>query len=121
MLGGGTVTKVGDAIVKHPGDELIVPCPCGESHRFFTAEDRGKLGLHVTNISGAEVHHHEQMTEIYYVLCGEGQIELDGELVDVRPKTVILIPPGVRHRGIGTFTVIVVYDHPEAHQSDTHH
>lgn len=109
------------AIVRHPGEEKIVPCPCGESHRFFTAEDGGELGLHVTSISGAQPHFHKTMTEVYYVLEGSGQIELDGEVQDVRPNTVILIPPRVKHRGIGDFKVIVVYSHPELHQTDTFH
>ena len=28
------------AIVRQPGQEIVVPCSCGESHRFFTAEDK---------------------------------------------------------------------------------
>jgi len=109
------------AIVRHEGEEQVVPCPCGESHRFFTAEDGGALGLHVTSISGADPHYHEEITEVYYVLEGKGQIELDDEIHEVRPGTVILIPPKVVHRGIGDFKVIVAYDHPEAHENDTHH
>jgi len=108
-------------IVRHTGEEQVVSCPCGESHRFFTAEDGGKLGLHVTSICGAEVHFHNQMTEVYYVLEGSGQIELDGKISDVKQGTVILIPPGVKHRGLGEFKVIVVYDRPELHQEDTFH
>ena len=110
--------RIGKAIVKYPGDEMVVPCPCGESHRFFTAQDGGELGLHRTVISGAEPHYHKRITEIYYVLEGKGQVELDGETVDVEPGTVVLIPPMVIHRGIGDFQVIVAYNHPEAHQTD---
>ena len=110
-----------DAVVKHPGEEKVVPCSCGESHRFFTADDGGKLGLHVTSICGAKTHFHKKMTEVYFVLEGSGQIELNGQVHEVKPGTCILIPPGVKHRGIGDFKVIVVYDHPELHQTDTFH
>ena len=109
------------AVVKYPGEEEVAPCPCGESHRFFTAEDAAALGLHVTSISGAEPHCHRIMTEVYYVLEGSGQIVLDGETHEVRPGTAILIPPGVFHHGVGDFKVVVVYDHPEVHQTDTYH
>ena len=109
------------AIVRQPGEEKVVQCPCGDSHRFFTGEDGGALGLHVTSICGAEPHHHNTMTEVYYVVEGSGQIELDSQLHDVSPGTTILIPPGVEHRGIGNFSVVIVYDHPELHDTDMHH
>ena len=46
------------------------------------------------------------MTEIYLVLEGEGQIELDGEVISVKPMTTILIKPGCRHRAIGEMKII---------------
>ena len=99
----------------------VVPCPCGESERFFTAEDGANLGLHRTTIAYAEPHVHKVMTETYYVIEGNGAIVLDGERYEVGPGTAILIPPGVVHNGEGTYRVIVVYDHPELHKTDTHH
>ncbi|NIO22062.1 MAG: cupin domain-containing protein [Candidatus Aenigmarchaeota archaeon] len=118
---GLTMEKDMKRLIKYPGDEIVVPCPCGESHRFFTVEDGGELGLHVTSICGAESHKHGTITELYYVLEGTGEIELDGERFEVYPGTVILIPPGFVHRGIGNFKVIVAYNHPELHQSDVVH
>ena len=35
------------------------------------------------------------------ILEGEGFIELDGEMVPVKPMTAVMIKPGCRHRGIG--------------------
>lgn len=46
------------------------------------------------------------MTEIYVVLEGEGQIELDGQLHPVKPMTAIYIPPGCRHRAIGNLRIL---------------
>ena len=98
-----------------------VPCPCGMSERFFTAEDGAMLGLHRTTISDAEPHFHREMTETYYVLSGGGAIWLDGVCYPVAEGTSILIRPGVVHRGEGEYQVIVVYTHPELHETDTHH
>jgi mannose-6-phosphate isomerase-like protein (cupin superfamily) len=45
-----------------------------------------------------ERHHHAEAEEIYYVVEGAGEMELDG---DRRPVTVgdaVLIPPGARHQ-----------------------
>ena len=41
------------------------------------------------------------MTEIYYVLEGEGEIELDDEVCPLSPGMAILIKPGCRHRAVG--------------------
>ncbi len=98
-----------------------VPCPCGKSERFFTAEDGAELGFHRTTISGAKPHFHRVMTEIYYVLTGKGAIWLDGVRHPVVPGTSILIRPGVVHHGEGEYQVIVAYTHPELHETDTHH
>lgn len=40
------------------------------------------------------------MTEIYVVLEGEGTMELDGEIIPIRPMTSVMIKPGCRHRAI---------------------
>ena len=65
--------------------------------------------LHVVDISqDAKTHYHKKLTEIYYFLEGEGQMELDGEMIPVRPMTSILIKPGCRHRAVGNLRVLVV-------------
>jgi mannose-6-phosphate isomerase-like protein (cupin superfamily) len=79
-----------------------VPCPCGSARRAFVDETEKVASLHVVNISrDARVHYHKRTTEIYYILEGEGQIELDGMRFDVSPGSSIMIKPGCRHRAIG--------------------
>ena len=86
-----------------------VPCPCGMSQRAFTDEPEKVASLHVVDISvDARKHYHKKLTEIYYVLEGSGQMELDDELVDVGPGSTILIKPGCRHRAIGKMKLINV-------------
>jgi len=63
---------------------------------------------HVVDISAdSRCHYHKKLTEIYYVLDGQGQMELDGELFDLTPGAVVLIKPGCRHRAVGNLRVIV--------------
>jgi mannose-6-phosphate isomerase-like protein (cupin superfamily) len=86
-----------------------IACPCGEARRAFADDPAGVASLHVVDISvDARVHYHKRMTEIYYVLDGEGQIELDGERHAVRPGDAILIKPLCRHRAIGRLRVLNV-------------
>lgn len=48
--------------------------------------------------TGTVRHHHRIAEEIYYLLEGEGTMELDGEVREVRAGDAILIPPGAWHQ-----------------------
>ena len=90
-------------------DVTPVPCPCGMSRRAFTDDPDKIASLHVVDISiNAKTHYHKKLTEIYYILEGAGQMELDGELVDVGPGSTVLIKPGCRHRAIGKMRILNV-------------
>jgi mannose-6-phosphate isomerase-like protein (cupin superfamily) len=45
-----------------------------------------------------ERHYHAASEELYYLLDGEGEMEVDGERARVGPGDAILIPPGARHQ-----------------------
>ncbi|MEZ5330102.1 MAG: cupin domain-containing protein [Verrucomicrobiales bacterium] len=80
-----------------------VPCPCGQARRAFGDDPEQLATLHLVDIkTDARTHYHKRMTEIYVVLEGEGEIELDGECFPVKPMTSVMIKPGCRHRAIGT-------------------
>ena len=82
-------------------------CPCGFARRAFAGEPDNVASLHAVDIQqDARTHYHKRMTEIYLVLEGEGQLELDGQLVPVKPMTAIYIKPGCRHRAIGKLKII---------------
>jgi len=42
-------------------------------------------------------HYHAASEEIYFVLAGEGELEVDGEWRQLRPGDAALIPPGSWH------------------------
>lgn len=85
-----------------------VKCPCGRARRGFASEDNALATLHMTEISAeSRVHYHKKLTEIYLVLDGEGRMELDGEVVPVRPMTAVFIKPGCRHRAVGQLRVAI--------------
>ena len=44
-----------------------------------------------------ERHYHSVSEEIYFVLKGQGEMELDGETRFLRPGDAVLIPPGGWH------------------------
>ena len=84
-----------------------VPCPCGFAKRAFAVPDNQTATLHVVDIQeDSRTHYHKKMTEIYLVLEGEGQMELDGKLFPLKPMTSIFIKPGCRHRAIGKLKIV---------------
>jgi mannose-6-phosphate isomerase-like protein (cupin superfamily) len=88
-----------------------VPCPCGSARRAFAQVEDFPGTIHVTEISAdAQSHYHRRLTETYYFLeCDAGaKMELNGELLPVRPGMCILIRPGTRHRAVGIMKVLIV-------------
>ena len=91
-------------------DELdTLRCPCGVTRRAFISPDNPVATLHLLDVQiDARLHYHKKLTEIYLVLEGEGSLELDGQLVPVKPMTAVMIKPGCRHRAVGKLRVAVI-------------
>ncbi|HUQ93022.1 MAG TPA: cupin domain-containing protein [Bryobacteraceae bacterium] len=88
-----------------------VECPCGIARRAFSEVKEYPATIHVTQISAdAQLHYHKRLTETYYFLeCGpDAKMQLNDEIVPVRPGMCILIPPCVRHRAVGKMKVLIV-------------
>ncbi len=49
--------------------------------------------------------HHHAPEEVYYVIEGEGRIEIDGAVSPIGPRAALFIPPNARHRAVNTGTV----------------
>lgn len=91
-------------------DEIdAVACPCGQTRRAFAADDNPVATIHMVDISkDSRAHYHKKLTEIYLVLEGEGHMELDGDIVPLRPMTAVFIKPGCRHRAVGPLRIVNV-------------
>ena len=88
-----------------------VPCPCGTARRAFADAPEFPGTIHITEISlDAKLHHHRTLTETYYILeCEPGaRMQLDEDVIPLRPGICVMIPPGVRHRAIGRMKVLIV-------------
>lgn len=90
-------------------DIPAVPCPCGSAKRAFQTESDGVASMHIVEIKeDSELHYHKRMTEFYFVLEGQGKIELDGQLFDIGPGSAVMIKPLCRHRAIGQLKILNV-------------
>ena len=87
-----------------------VPCPCGTARRAFADVEDFPGTVHVTEICmSAKLHYHKQLTETYYFLeCdADAPMQLDDEIIDVKPGMSIMIRPGTRHRALGKMKVLI--------------
>lgn len=92
-------TSVGKGyLVRRLEEAPTVPCPCGESTRPLTRAETPVCNLHITFIRDSVKHYHKQCTEVYYILDGRGKMELNGDVIDIAPGTMVYIEPDTRHR-----------------------
>ena len=108
-------------IIRHEDEAPKEKSACGYRYRLLSQDDKDIAAwAHAVDIDGAKLHYHKIATELYYVLSGEGKVVLDGEEQDVRPGSMIHIPPGVIHGAIGKMRVLVV-GIPDIDDSDVYY
>ncbi|MFO0901750.1 MAG: cupin domain-containing protein [Pirellulales bacterium] len=88
-----------------------VRCPCGTARRAWADVADFPVTMHVTEIAAdARLHYHRRLTETYYFLeCqSDARMQLDDQIIPVKPGMSILIRPGTRHRALGKMRVLIV-------------
>ena len=107
--------------VRRAEDVPPVPCPCGQSTRIVTAADGLGCSFHITEIFDSVRHYHQNCSEIYFILDGRGQMELNGDCVEVSQGTVVTISPGTRHRLVSEAGIrTIVFGVPAFDPDDEH-
>lgn len=96
-----------DYIYRRIEDVPSIPCPCGSSTRIITREDTPVANIHVTHITDSTRHYHKEVTEFYFILEGEGKMELGKDVVELKPGVTILIPPMMAHRAYGDIKCLI--------------
>ncbi len=67
-------------------------------NRHILRRDDLKVGLiSVRPHDALPVHTHDRQDQFYYVLAGEGTVQMDGRDIALRPGLAVTIPPGVPH------------------------
>ena len=88
-------------------DVQPVPCPCGQSARAITGADNDLASIHVVTISrDSKLHYHRKLTEFYYVLEGEGELQLNDDVIKLEPYTLVMIKPMTKHRARGNLKIL---------------
>jgi mannose-6-phosphate isomerase-like protein (cupin superfamily) len=106
-------------LVRQIDDAPVVQCSCGPSARPLTSADTPVCNLHVTFITDSLKHYHRETTEVYYILEGHGKMELNDEVIDVKPGMIIYIEPLTAHRLVSLEGVrTIVFGVPAYQQED---
>ena len=62
------------------------------------AENQSLAEATLEPAQATERHYHREIEEIYFILAGGGDMEIDGDHSTVRPGDAVLIPPGAWHQ-----------------------
>jgi len=105
---GSAADKSDKYVVRQLEDIDEARSTCGFRKALFTSEDSDALSVSVLRIDDSSKHYHNDTYETYFVLEGEGQLELNDDIVPLKPGTAVLIKPGVRHTARGKVTALIV-------------
>lgn len=70
----------------------------GQSFHEFLQRDSMSAGIYYLAAGEPDLQRPHTEDEIYYVLSGEGQVDIAGEVTPVRPGSVIFVAKQVPHR-----------------------
>lgn len=85
------------ALVAYEDQTAPMECPYGHTTRIVTGGVGGVANVHVVEVTEGRPHLHEGYDEVYYILSGAGELDLDGARRPLRPGAVAVIPAGTPH------------------------
>ena len=81
---------------------------CGQIRCLIEDKDGAAGEVHHVQIQDAKLHYHARTDEFYYVISGNGRMQLDTEEIELHAGVVVYIPRGVKHKAWGDLTVLTV-------------
>jgi mannose-6-phosphate isomerase-like protein (cupin superfamily) len=81
---------------------------CGMIRTLIEEKDEAAAEIHHLEITDATLHYHKRTDEFYYVIAGDGKMQLDDEEIDLHKGVTVYVPRGVKHRAWGNLEVLVV-------------
>lgn len=100
------------ASIRRLSDQEEFRSTCGFRRDLTLAVKGEPLWFHLLRISDARRHSHRRTTEYYFVVDGEGFIQLDDDKLPIGKGDLVVIPPGTVHDAIpagdGELHVLIV-------------
>jgi len=95
-------------IRKDPAEVTPWAETCGQIRPLIEEKDGAAAEVHHLEITNAKLHYHERTDEIYYVIGGQGKMQLDETTLELREGVVVYVPRGVKHKAWGELKILVV-------------
>lgn len=86
-----------EPVVRYLDETSALACPYGNVRRILTAGEGGVSNVHVVSVMKGDPHVHRAYDEVYYVLSGNGVLQINQQTFDLRPGAVAVIPAGFVH------------------------
>ena len=103
-----SMNQTSQYIRRDPADVIPWAETCGQIRPLIEEKDGAAAEVHHLEITDAKMHYHERTDEIYYVIGGQGRMQLDGSEIELREGVVVYVPRGVKHKAWGKLEVLVV-------------
>src|SRR2546430_11188520 len=81
---------------------------CGQIRFLIEAKDGAAGEVCEVEITDAKLHFHQRTDEFYYVIDGQGRMQLDEDEIELRKGVVVYVPRGVKHKAWGNLKVLIV-------------
>lgn len=81
---------------------------CGQIRCVIEEKDGAAGEVHHVQIQDAKLHYHARTDEFYYVIKGQGKMQLDDDVIELHEGVVVYIPRGMKHKAWGDLTVLTV-------------
>ena len=108
LLAATAAAAFGPILVRHESEVPETESSCGLEKGLCGIIDGGAARACSMALTNVEAHFHKRTTELYYVLDGQGVVQLNGEEHRVRKGSFMHIPPGVVHSFTGQAKVLIV-------------
>ena len=94
-------------LVIHETEGNVVPDICGTAIEMINAETSGSSKISFAKLiiepgERSRRHFHKETEEIYYILSGQGRVEIGNETFDIGPGHAIFLPINVSHQIFNT-------------------
>ena len=81
---------------------------CGKIRCLLEEKDQTPAEVHHLEITDAKLHYHKRTDEVYYVIKGQGKMQLDDDTISLSEGVTVYVPRGVKHRAWGDLEVLVI-------------
>ena len=96
-------------LIKKLKDTEEIKTVCGNVKELIKSSDFKEASVIIVTVNGeTKKHWHKKLTEFYYILDGEIDLELDDAVEHCEEGTLVMIKPGTAHKARGNGHILEI-------------